>query len=137
MSMGRGNKERQDGLWVETGALRQSPGHPFYKELNRVLRKHGFDEFVEKKCAPFYAEKKGRPSLAPGAYFRFLMIGYFEGIDSERGIAWRVADSLSLGQFLGFDLSDRTPEHSTISRTRTRRSVPSLVATQARPTTSS
>ena len=120
MSMGRGSKEKQAGLWIESEALRQSPGHPFYKELNRILRKHGFDEFVEKKCARFYAEKKGRPSLAPGAYFRFLMIGYFEGIDSERGIAWRVADSLSLGQFLGFDLSESTPEHSTISRTRTR-----------------
>ena len=97
MSMGRGSKEKQAGLWIESESLRQSPGHPFYKELNRVLRKHGFDEFVEKKCAPFYAKKKGRPSLAPGAYFRFLLIGYFEGVDSERGIAWRVADSLSLG----------------------------------------
>ena len=120
MSMGRGSKEKQQGLWLETGALRRSPGHPFYKNLNRILGKHGFDEFVEKECSPFYAEKLGRPSIAPGVYFRLLLIGYFEGIDSERGIAWRVADSLSLGQFLGFDLSERTPEHSTLSKTRKR-----------------
>ena len=120
MSMGRGNNEKQEQLWVESGGLRRSPGHPFYKKLNRVLRKHGFDAFVEKRCSSFYAEKLGRPSMAPGVYFRMLLIGYFEGIDSERGIAWRVADSLSLGQFLGLELNESTPEHSTLSKTRKR-----------------
>ena len=120
MSMGRGDNEKQEQLWLEPGELRRGPGHPFYKKLNRVLGKHGFDAFVEKRCSSFYAEKLGRPSIAPGVYFRMLLIGYFEGIDSERGIAWLVADSLSLGHFLGLELSERTPEHSTLSKTRKR-----------------
>jgi transposase len=93
-------------------------GHPFYQRLNRVLDEHGFDEFVEAQCAPFYAATRGRPSLTPGTYFRLLLIGYFEGIDSERGIAWRTADSLALRGVLGFGLDEVPPEHSTISRTR-------------------
>ena len=92
--------------------------HPFYEQLNRVLEERGFDEFVEQQCAGFYAEKMGRPSLAPGRYFRLLLIGYFEGIDSERGIAWRAADSLALRGFLGVGLNEMPPDHSTISRTR-------------------
>src|SRR5207342_1332120 len=77
-----------------------------------------FDRFVEEQCRPFYAPVMGRPSLPPGRYFRLLMVGYFEGLDSERGIAWRAADSLSLRQFLGLELSEAPPDHSTISRTR-------------------
>jgi transposase len=92
--------------------------HPFYEQLNRVLEGRGFDEYVERQCAGFYAEKMGRPSLAPGRYFRLLLIGYFEGIDSERGIAWRAADSLGLRSFLGVGLNQMPPDHSTISRTR-------------------
>ena len=95
-----------------------SSGHPFYKKLNRVLEKHGFDEFVEEQCAKYYADGVGRPGIPPGVYFRLLMIGYFEGIDSEREIAWRVADSLSLRHFLGYELDQRTPDHSSVSRTR-------------------
>lgn len=117
MAMGR-RKGRQSGLWIETARLARGPGHPFYQQLNGVLAKHGFDGFVEGQCQRFYAEVMGRPSLAPGAYFRLLLIGYFEGIDSERGIAWRVADSLTLRDFLGLELTQGTPDHSTISRTR-------------------
>jgi len=117
MAMGR-RKGRQPGLWIESSRLAQGPGHPFYQQLNRILAKHGFDGFVEELCERFYAEVMGRPSLAPGAYFRLLMVGYFEGIDSERGIAWRLADSLALRDFLGLELTQGTPDHSTISRTR-------------------
>ena len=91
--------------------------HPFYERLNRLLDKRGFDVFAEEACSSFYA-RVGRPGLAPGVYFRALLIGYFEGIDSERGIAWRTSDSLALRSFLGFDLTETTPDHSTISRTR-------------------
>jgi transposase len=98
--------------------LARSAGHPFYERLNAVLDEHGFDEFAEQQCRRFYAEKLGRPSITPGTYFRLLLVGYFEGIDSERGIAWRVADSLSLRQFLGYGLDEVTPDHSTISRNR-------------------
>src|SRR5438445_4970690 len=117
MAMGtRKSRERQEDLWYG-GELPTAPGHPFYKRLNEVLDT-GFDEFCESECSRFYHEKLGRPSLPPGMYFRLMMIGFFEGIDSERGIAWRVADSLTLRQFLGIGLDERTPDHVTISRTR-------------------
>lgn len=117
MALGKRRRESQGQLWVATQHL-TAPGHPFYKKLNQVLDKHGFDEYVEERCATFYAEGVGRPGIAPGVYFRMLMIGYFEGIDSEREIAWRVADSLSLRAFLGYELDKATPDHSTLSRTR-------------------
>jgi transposase len=98
--------------------LPSAPGHPFYRHLNELLDHEKFDEFAEKECAQFYADNNGRPSLTPGTYFRLLLIGYFEGIDSERGIAWRAADSLGLRQFLQIGLDEKTPDHSTISRTR-------------------
>jgi transposase len=98
--------------------LATAPGHPFYKRLSQLLGSEKFDEFCERECAKFYADSNGRPSLTPGTYFRLLLVGSFEGIDSERGIAWRVADSLGLRQFLGFGLDEATPDHSTISRTR-------------------
>lgn len=85
--------------------------------MNQLLHEHGFDDFAEAQCARFYAETIGRPSLPPGIYFRLLLIGYFEGIDSERGIAWRAADSLALRDFLGVDLKEAPSDHSTISRT--------------------
>jgi transposase len=116
MAMGR-RRARQAALFVPYQQLRNE-GHPFYAALERVLRAEGFDAFVEGQCAGFYAAKMGRPSVAPGVYFRCLLIGYFEGLDSERGIAWRVADSLSLRQFLGLPLSTPPPDHSTLSRTR-------------------
>jgi transposase len=118
MAMGtRKQRERQEGLWYEA-ELATAPGHPFYKRLNEVLDKASFDRFCEANCAEFYHKKLGRPSLAPGLYFRVMMIGFFEGLDSERGIAWRLADSLTLRQFLGFGLDEKTPDHVTISRTR-------------------
>ncbi|HYT77193.1 MAG TPA: transposase [Vicinamibacterales bacterium] len=105
-------------MWVTTTHLPTAASHPFYQRLNEILREHGFDDFVEAECARFYAETMGRPSLPPGIYFRLLLIGYFEGIDAERGIAWRAADSLALRDFLGMGLDEDPPDHSTISRTR-------------------
>jgi transposase len=116
MAMGR-RRARQERLFVPHQQV-QSAGHPFYAALERTLTAEGFDAFVEAQCARFYAERQGRPSLAPGVYFRCLLVGYFEGLDSERGIAWRVADSLSLRAFLGLPLPEVPPDHSTISRTR-------------------
>ncbi len=98
--------------------LPKSPGHPFYQRLNRVLDEAGFDRFAEKRCEEFYAGQVGRPSLPPGRYFRLMLVGYFEGLDSERGMAWRAADSLGVRSFLGLGLDERGPDHSTISRTR-------------------
>src|SRR5664280_1925275 len=119
MAMGtRKDRERQEDLWVAYADMVVVPGLPFYVRLNAVLDSEGFDAFVEKLCARFYAEKLGRPGLGPGIYFRSLMIGYFEGIEAERGIAWRLKDSLSLRRFLGIALDEDTPDHSTISRTR-------------------
>ena len=97
----RRDRERQEDLWVAYGDIAAGPGHPFYVRLNEVLDGEGFDAFVEKLCAKFYAVKMGRPGLTPGIYFRSLMIGYFEGIEAERGIARRLKDSLSLRGFLG------------------------------------
>jgi transposase len=114
----RKDRERQEDLWISHGELAAAPSHPFYERLNELLTRENFDQFVEGECARFYAEKNGRPSLAPGIYFRSLLIGYFEGIDSERGIAWRAADSLGLRRFLGIGLDETTPDHSTLSRTR-------------------
>ena len=105
-------------MWVATADLPKSAGHPFYARLNRVLDDAGFDTFVEAQCAQFYADGIGRPSLAPGRYVRLLLLGYFEGLDSERAIAWRAADSLSIRQFLDFALHEVPPDHSTLSRTR-------------------
>ena len=119
MAMGkRQHRERQEDLWVAHTELATAPGHPFYERLNAVLDAEGFDRFVESLCARFYAPQFGRPSLTPGIYFRSLLIGYFEGIGAERGIAWRMADSLGLRRFVGIALDEDTPDHSTISRTR-------------------
>lgn len=105
-------------MWVATQDLPRSAAHPFYRRLNRVLDEAQFDAFVEGACTTFYAPVMGRPGLAPGRYFRLLLLGYFEGLDSERAIAWRAADSLSVRSFLGLELHEPTPDHSTISRTR-------------------
>jgi transposase len=119
MAMGtRKQREKQEDIWIAHTELASAPGHPFYQRLNELLEAEKFDEFVEGRCAKFYAAKYGRPSLTPGIYFRSLLIGYFEGIDSERGIAWRLADSLALRRFVGIALDEYTPDHSTISRTR-------------------
>jgi len=118
MAMGKRRKHGQQPLFVAAADLPRTVSHPFYQKLNEVLAGWKFDPFVEDLCAKFYAEKLGRPSLAPGKYFRLLLIGYFEGIDSERGIAWRCADSLSLRSFVGYALNEQSTDHSTISRTR-------------------
>jgi transposase len=113
----RRRRERQEGFWYR-GDLAEAPGHPFYTKLSAVLEKASFDQFCEERCRKFYHQRLGRPSLAPGMYFRVMLIGFFGGIGSERGIAWRVADSLYLRQFLRIGLDERTPDHVTISRTR-------------------
>ncbi len=118
MAMGKRDGEGQESFWIPTADLPRTSGHPFYERLNKILHTNDFDRFVETRCRKFYAAKMGRPSLAPAVYFRLLLIGYFEGIDSERGIAWRVADSMALRRFVGYALTDSTADHSTISRTR-------------------
>ena len=119
MAMGtRKQREKQEDIWIAHTQLPSAPGHPFYQRLNELLEAEKFDEFVERRCAKFYAAKYGRPSLTPGIYFRSLLLGYFEGIDSERGIAWQLADSLGLRRFVGIGLDEDTPDHTTISRTR-------------------
>ena len=101
MAMGRRRTTVQGEFWIPTSTLRQAPGHPFYDRLNPVLAEAGFDRFGEAQCQKFYAQKLGRPSVVPGVYFRMLLIGYFEKLDSERQIAWRCDDSRSLRAFLG------------------------------------
>jgi transposase len=119
MAMGkRKDQEQQEEMWIPQASLAKGGSHPFYQRLNQLLEESRFDEFVEGRCRRFYAERRGRPSLAPGVYFRVLLIGYFEGIDSERGIAWRANDSLALRRFLRVGLDEAPPDHSTISRTR-------------------
>lgn len=117
MAIGK-RKSVQQPLFVSSADLPLARPHPYYSALNKVLEAHEFDSFVERLCGKFYAGNMGRPGVAPGIYFRALMIGYFEGLDSERGIAWRVADSGSLKLFLGYAIDQQTPDHSTISRTR-------------------
>ena len=117
MAMGK-RKSEQAPIWVAATDLPVSPGHPFYTRLNTILDEAGFDRFVEAQCEAFYAPVMGRPSLPPGRYFRLLLLGYFEGIDSERGIAWRAADSLAVRRFVGLGLEATAPDHSTLSRTR-------------------
>jgi transposase len=117
MSMGTRETD-QSPLWIAASDLPSSPAHPFYGRLTGILDAHGFDRFAEAQCRGFYAKVMGRPSLPPGQYFRLLLVGYFEGIDSERGIAWRAADSLAIRSFVRLALQEAAPDHSTISRTR-------------------
>ena len=119
MAMGtRKKQEAQEDFWVGRAVLPTGASRPFYLRLNQLLVESHFDEFVEGRCRRFYAERGGRPSLAPGVHFRLLLIGYFEGINSERGIAWRANDSLALKRLLRVELEESPPDHSTISRTR-------------------
>jgi len=117
MAMGK-SRPKQETFLVASSVVARGSGHPFYARLNDILQAAGFDAYVETLCEQFYAPKMGRPSLRPGLYFRALLVGYFEGLDSERGIAWRVADSLAIRDFLGLSLDERTPDHSTLSKTR-------------------
>jgi transposase len=121
MAMGK-RKPRQESLFITVDQLLPSTGHPFYEKLNQLLDEARFDHWIETRCAACYtqAEARGQPSVPPGVYFRMLLVGYFEGIDSQRGIAWRCADSFSLRQFLGVPLDRRTPDHSTLTNTRQR-----------------
>ena len=120
ISHGDGDEERPGAarrIWYSS-EVAEAPGHPFYRKLEAKLKEAGFDRFCEEECKRYYADGVGRPSLVPGVYFRIMMVGFFEGIESERGIAWRVADSLTLRQFLSIGLDETTPDHVTISRTR-------------------
>ena len=119
MGMGRKkDREKQQDLWVASREIVRAPGHVFYERLNVVLEAEKFDQRMEAVCRKYYKSSSGRPSITPGTYFRMLLLGYFEGIDSERGMAWRAADSFSFRKFLGYDLIESTPDHSTVSRTR-------------------
>ena len=113
MSLGKRKHEQQ--AWVATTDLPRSPGHPFYQQLNRLFVADGFDAWLEQLCQPYHATQ-GRPSIPPGVYFRMILVGYFEGISSQRGIAWRCCDSRSLAEFLGYGPTDETPDHSSLSR---------------------
>lgn len=117
MAMGR-RKAKQQGLWMSAEEVVKPAAHPYYGKLNEILKQQDFDRKVEHLCQRYYHETLGRPSLTPGVYFRILLLGYLEGIDGERGIAWRVADSLSMREFLGYSLTEATPDHSIVSRTR-------------------
>jgi len=123
MAMGR-EGDRQGDLIVTWGEMPRSPGHVFYDRLQEVLIAGGFDLFVETACQPYYAPKMGAPSLPPGRYFRMHMVGYFEGIASERGIAWRCSDSMSLRDFLRLENREEVPDHSWLSKTRAVAGVP-------------
>ena len=114
----RHRRPKQRSIWVATQDLPRTAAHPFYTRLNQILDKAGFDNYVESLCQRFYADEVGRPGLPPGRYFRLLLIGYFEGLDAERAIAWRAADSFAIRDFLGLVLPEAPPDHSTISRTR-------------------
>lgn len=119
MAMGtRLKRKRQEELWIATRDIVRTPAHAFYDRLNQILDDHHFDRSVEQLCRRYYKGPLGQPSVAPGVYFRALLLGYFEGIDSERGIAWRLADSLSMRKFIGYAMNEETPDHSTLSRTR-------------------
>lgn len=120
MSLGTRKTSRQKTLWTPTCDLVEAPGHPFYRKLNEVFARKSFDTHVEKLCEPYYAENMGRPGIPPGVYFRMLLVGYFEGIGSQRGIAWRCADSLSLRNFLGYGMDESTPDHSSLTKIRNR-----------------
>jgi transposase len=120
MALGRRKHERQQDFWIATTDLPRSEGHVFYQKLNKLLRGAGFDEYVEALCKPHYHDTMGRPGIPPGTYFRMLLVGYFEGIGSQRGIAWRCADSLSLREFLSVPLTANTPDHSSLTRVRDR-----------------
>jgi IS5 family transposase len=120
MAMGRRGAEQQGELWIPATELPRSPGHVFYVKLNELLAEAGFDGWVENLCQPYYAETMGRPGIPPGIYFRMLLVGYFEGIGSQRGIAWRCADSISLRKFLGMPARKASPDHTSLSEIRER-----------------
>ena len=120
MALGRRKDEQQEEMFVMAEHLPKAPGHVFFRKLNAVLREAGFDRWVEDLCQPYYAQTQGRPGIPPGTYFRMLLIGYFEGIGSQRGIAWRCSDSLSLRDFLAIPLTEDSPDHSTLSVVRDR-----------------
>jgi transposase len=119
MALGKRSDEQQE-MWVATTSLPKSQGHVYYRKLNQLLAEAGFDRTVEGLCRPYYHRHIGRPSIPPGVYFRMLLVGYFEGIGSQRGIAWRCADSLSLREFLGVPITEETPDHSSLTRVRDR-----------------
>ena len=119
MALGKRTPQQQE-MWIATADLPRSPGHVFYRKLNELLSEVNFDQEVKSLCKPFYAERRGRPSIPPGVYFRMLLIGFFEGIGSQRGIAWRCSDSLSLREFLGLGPTDSSPDHSSLTRVRDR-----------------
>lgn len=120
MAMGKRAAERQQELFIAHDQLPRSAGHVFYRKLNQILAEAGFDRWVEALCEPYYCCGQGRPSVPPGVYFRMLLVGYFEGINSQRGIAWRCGDSLSIRDFVGIPLGEDSPDHSSLCCIRNR-----------------
>src|SRR2546429_7560013 len=118
MAMGRRAEQRQaqEEFWIAHTQWPRTVAHPFYQRLNQLLEERGFGEFVEGQCERFYAEAMGRPSLTPGRYFRLLLVGYFEGIEGERGIAGRGGGSPGPGPLLVLGLSAPPPDTSARSR---------------------
>src|SRR5437660_2056769 len=120
MALGHRKQARQEDFWIPVNELPRSEGHVFYRQLNQLLREAGFDQHVESLCRAYYHDTMGRPGIPPGVYFRMLLVGYFEGLGSQRGIAWRCSDSLSLREFLGIPLGEDSPDHSSLSYIRQR-----------------
>src|SRR3954471_5428934 len=122
MAMGKRRRQTQESLFIATDRLPKAAGHPFYERLNQLLAEAGFDTWIEGRCREHYAAdgSSGRPAIPPRVYFRMLLVGYFEGIDSQRGIAWRCADGLGLRRFPGLSLEEASPDHSTLANTRRR-----------------
>jgi IS5 family transposase len=114
MALGKRKKPKQQPLWIAHSDLAPKGGHPFYTRLNRLLDDDGFDAWLERECAPYFSEI-GRPSIPPGVYFRMLFVGYLEGFQSERAIAWHCCDRMSLREFLGYQLHEKTPDHSSFT----------------------
>jgi hypothetical protein len=119
MALGKRKIEQQE-LWIASTDLPKSPGHPFYLKLNQLLAEAKFDDWLDNLCQPYFSAVMGRPSIPPGVYFRMILVGYFEGIGSQRGIAWRCSDSRSLAEFLGVPADEATPEHSSLTRSHQR-----------------
>ena len=120
MALGKRKTEQQQELFVPADQLPRSPGHVFYRKLNELLAEAGFDVWLEDQCLHYYADGAGREGIPPGTYFRMLLVGYFEGIGSQRGIAWRCSDSLSIRDFLAVPAGKQSPDHSSLSKIRDR-----------------
>jgi transposase len=119
----RKDRKQQSTFWIPTSDLPSTPANSFYRRLDRALAEAGFGDAVRALCEPFYEmdrSRGGRPGIDPEVYFEMQMIGFFEGLPSERTIAARCADSLSIREFLHYELHEATPDHSSLTVIRRR-----------------